>query len=374
VLGANNTPANQAVLLGELGTFSAYFKQFVIDSTPASPWGPARLDAFGMIFNRVANIDLDRPGNNRKPNAPVSYPFLWGTSWHDYTQWNGQVRNDGDPPLGHVRRLARNVGQVLGVFGTIDLGTTPTYPSSARRVELVLLEEAIAKLTAPAWPDAIFGAPDAARVARGGALYGTRCEGCHKLVPRDQQLRPAQVTRVLATGVGTDDAMTKMVATRTADTAMLQGRLMDVFLGRSIGPNERTTDILSHAVIGAMADSNFWPPMTPPPTEALFDPSIVAETYKARPLNGIWATGPYLHNGSVRTLFQVLLPEARRETSFHVGSREFDPVEVGFKNAPGVIGFVLDTTVPGNRNTGHRYGDALSDEERKDLVEYLKTL
>jgi hypothetical protein len=100
-------------------------------------------------------------------------------------------------------------------------------------------------------------------------------------------------------------------------------------------------------------------------------------TYKARPLNGIWATSPYLHNGSVRTLKQLLLPPAQREQSFLVGSREFDPTEVGFVSAAAAAAaqpFLFDTRITGNSNKGHVYGTALSDADKADLLEFLKTL
>jgi len=96
--------------------------------------------------------------------------------------------------------------------------------------------------------------------------------------------------------------------------------------------------------------------------------------YRARPLNGIWATPPYLHNGSVPNLYQVLLPPEQRSKLFYVGNREFDPRNVGFEFgfAPGA--FKLDTSISGNSNQGHTYGTNLSDAERWDLVEYLKSL
>ena len=76
VLGAQNNDANRRKLRDDpvigLRVFSKDFSQFVINSTPASPWGPARLDAFGMIFNRVTSIDLLLPHNSEKPNAPVA--------------------------------------------------------------------------------------------------------------------------------------------------------------------------------------------------------------------------------------------------------------------------------------------------------------
>jgi hypothetical protein len=106
--------------------------------------------------------------------------------------------------------------------------------------------------------------------------------------------------------------------------------------------------------------------------------------YRARPLNGIWATAPYLHNGSVPNLYQLLLPAERRDTAFHVGSRQFDPRMVGFVTSPFEGGFRLDTTIPGNSNRGHEFrdaprgggviGPALTDEQRWEVLEYLKTL
>lgn len=100
------------------------------------------------------------------------------------------------------------------------------------------------------------------------------------------------------------------------------------------------------------------------------------EAYKARPLDGIWATAPYLHNGSVPNLFELLLPPDRRTTRFCVGEREFDPIKVGFvvtqDCAPEKL---LDTTIEGNSNSGHNYGNPkLTDEDRWDLVEYQKAL
>ena len=109
------------------------------------------------------------------------------------------------------------------------------------------------------------------------------------------------------------------------------------------------------------------------PTPACF-PDGTLPCYKARPLNGIWATGPYLHNGSVRTLRQLLMPAEMRDSTFRVGSREFDDNDVGFMNAGG---FVLDTSKKGNSNAGHEHGTELlaNDEDMmKALLEYLKSL
>ena len=95
--------------------------------------------------------------------------------------------------------------------------------------------------------------------------------------------------------------------------------------------------------------------------------------YKARPLNGAWASSPYLHNGSVPTLYDLLLPPTARPKKFTVGRLEFDPHKVGYVS-DGNEPFVVDTAVTGNSNRGHEYGVTLSQEERWALVEYLKTL
>ena len=122
--------------------------------------------------------------------------------------------------------------------------------------------------------------------------------------------------------------------------------------------------------------------------------------YKARPLNGVWSTAPYLHNGSIPNLYLLLSSQAERDAEaakFYLGSREFDAKYVGFKyrtkaspnlpdqellqNTKGL--FLLDTTLLGNRNTGHlftddlvvgRIGPKLTDEERFAIIEYLKSI
>jgi hypothetical protein len=93
--------------------------------------------------------------------------------------------------------------------------------------------------------------------------------------------------------------------------------------------------------------------------------------YFAPTLNGVWARSPYLHNGSVRTMDQLLTRPSDRAKTFHRGSKTFDEEEMGFTDEGS---YVFDTAGTGNSNAGHEYGTDLSAEDKRDLIEYLKTL
>ncbi len=115
VLDAGYTTAKAAQLKSDFGVWVGQFGEFMDASLPPSPWGPGRLDAFGMIFNRVAGRDLGIPGNFKIADAPVSYPFLWNASRQDRTQWNGGVPNGL-----FIHALGRNTGEVFGVFADFN--------------------------------------------------------------------------------------------------------------------------------------------------------------------------------------------------------------------------------------------------------------
>jgi len=102
------------------------------------------------------------------------------------------------------------------------------------------------------------------------------------------------------------------------------------------------------------------------------------ESYKARPLNGIWATAPYLHNGSVPNIAELLKPPPERVKTFYRGNRHYDEARLGFVSDQPTEGkrilFEYDTRLIGNWNVGHDYGTDLSAAQRVELIAYLKTL
>jgi hypothetical protein len=99
--------------------------------------------------------------------------------------------------------------------------------------------------------------------------------------------------------------------------------------------------------------------------------------YVATPLVGVWLNAPYLHNGAVPTLTDLLEPAERRPLRFYRAYDVYDPDRVGFfSQGPGAekAGELFDTTQPGNASAGHSYGTALTPDVKTALIEYLKTL
>ena len=94
-------------------------------------------------------------------------------------------------------------------------------------------------------------------------------------------------------------------------------------------------------------------------------------------LDGIWLRAPYLHNGSVPTLYDLLLPPAKRPKQFYRGYNVYDPGKVGYVTTGAEAqraGTLHDTRERANSAQGHEFGTGITDDERWALVEYLKTL
>jgi hypothetical protein len=416
VLGGDYSSASAAKLKDDFGKWVGTFGSFMDISLPSSsPWGPGRLDAFGMIFNRVAGLDLGIvPGNIKTADAPVSYPFLWYASRQDHTQWNGAVENGLD-----IQGLGRNTGEVMGVFADFTpqpghLGVPPSFKdNSVDFAGLQALEEMIERLQPPKWPSDLFGY-DPKLAAKGGPLFEKNCGRCHDETHSDL-LAGAWATPV--TWVGTDSKM--------ADNAKRQSN-PGIYKGLPLPPpsiglftdQSNTKDILARSVVGSLLDEafigvtpvNFWiklrsgvwravykdaqkqhrilirTVLTPggldslkiiivTQLKSLFNAPSPDGAYESRVLHGIWATAPYLHNGSVPSLWELMKPPKDRVTSFNVGCRRFDTKNVGFvSDDPSCMTgtFKVDAT-NGNGNGGHDFGTTLSEDDRWAIVEYLKT-
>ena len=107
-------------------------------------------------------------------------------------------------------------------------------------------------------------------------------------------------------------------------------------------------------------------------------PNMVKQMgYQSPPLDGLWMRGPYLHNGSVPNLRDLMKPAAERAPVFYRGYDVYDPADVGFVSSGAEAereGWKEDTSVRGNGNQGHTYGTDLPAADKNALLEFLKTL
>jgi len=425
-----------AALRKEVDLWHLRYHTLMTRALPAAPWGPGRLDAVGMIFNRLTGLDLGPPpsylipGNIKTADAPVRYPFLWNAPIQDKTQWPGFADNGND-----LLALARNLGEVFGVFGRfapkndvffIDFLTN----NSANFDGLIHLENLIKQIGPPKWPWLV----DTNLAAQGKAIYERAteqggCAQCHGITMTGSPLFPTWQTPIQ--NVRTDTREYAVLGWR-ANTGVLQGTSIpgatEPLLENDLAFNILKTSVLGSiaehvvtggAVVASDARAASAPVAQPqnlgaaPPSKAarlppsLRDlsrafklpaplgeglkqegvqpqgaaPAVAAPpsaAYEARVMQGIWAAAPYLHNGSVPTLAELLKPAAQRVTSFKIGSA-YDTVNVGLAVQQTQFNHTLTTTDcsalnSGNSRCGHEFGTTLSDQEKKALLEYLKTL
>jgi len=192
------------------------------------------------------------------------------------------------------------------------------------------IQEFAVKKRPPKYPFPI----DAALAAKGKPLFDQHCNSCHGL---GAGTRVGQIIEIAE--VKTDN---NRLITWTAQAADIANQTVEKLGVKRIG---------------------------------ITKPKI--EGYQAVPLDGIWLRAPYLHNGSVPNLTELLEPEEKRSKVFYRGYDMYDPAVVGFDTtSPEArrLGFRVDTTIKGNGNQGHLYGTTLPPAEKKALIEYLKTL
>lgn len=408
--------------------------------------GFGRLDALNRIGNQVFSQDLALSGvkgfekNLHAQDAPVSYPPIWTVPWFKFAQYDASIEQP----------LIRNAGEALGVTALLNL--SDAYPgdriwrSSVHVNTLGWIEDMLrgpdpfksadpatgpkfGGLLSPKWPSQILG--DAWRIDRdkaekGRKIYAEMCSGCH--LPAidtpafwsSKRWEPSGDSKVLNAvtiplkEINTDPEQTLVLSNRIVDvpgflkvnTADLQTWWQCDVPTASASPNEMIYALGLMTVVDLVARK--WMD-----DEKLSDAEraklwnlarknclnpVGGSRYRARPLNGIWATAPYLHNGSVPSLYWLLKPQNERPTKFCMGRRDYDPVTVGFavtadeRCKTGETQFSMTGSdgkpVQGNSVLGHSFElrdgeprrDGVigrmfkDDDERYELIEYLKTL
>lgn len=370
-------------LRAELTAFDMQLTADAVLRKPALESGFGRADALTQIVNSLAVRDQRAPGNLYPVTAPTSYPPLWLTPHLEFVQWN---------PIA-ASPIARNSGQVLGVFGRARIDPNAgadAFTSTVLLRELADLEEWLKILEPPRWDEARMGPIDRKLAAQGEALFREHCRACHNMAPY-ARTAPAdnffgqtfiRIGRVDFREVGTDPTYVQSLLTREVETnattaALFGGDEMvpapTFFVGTVAAAMRRAIDDagLSQEEILALHGFRFrtGPDGRPVPYQA---PSLT--DLKASPLAGVWATGPYLHNGSVPTVYELLSPVEERRAVFWTGGRSLDLRRLGYESGDAPGRFRFDTSLRGNGNGGHLFpAGGLEHDERMAIIEYLKT-
>jgi hypothetical protein len=337
--------------------------------------GYGRADAFGVgrneLFGTYKDKDFTQGINALPPDAPVSFPHLWGMQFTSWFQWGVNTNSV----------IQRNIGQALGVGALVD--ADHGFTSTVRLDHLYAMESLSYKLKAPQWPAELFGPIDQAKVARGKVLFDHTCALCHETYAKVGDLNQYQLFPLSV--VGTDPAVAlnfeRMVMTANGPKPFGTAAF-------DIVSKVMKTYYREHNISDALQakwerrDSRPNPVYRTPLRDYQSFPDTANHgIFRAKTLKGIWATAPFLHNGSVPTIYHLLLPAAERPQIFSLGTREYDPVKLGyvyegdrFKTAPNAQVFSLDTSIPGNWNTGHEWWfyPQLKDGDRYDVIEFLK--
>ncbi|MCV2883994.1 di-heme-cytochrome C peroxidase [Aestuariibacter sp. AA17] len=421
VVGDNNEDERDT-LRDEFSGFLTHIKDFVKGPGAHSLYpvteGRGRTDAVGRIGNVVFGYDIDVPENYKVADAPASYPFLWDIWRFDWVQYTGFTN----------QAMARNVGESLGVLAPVKLLDENGNIRKPEDIEdevinldgMFCVEGVLRKLKPPKWPEDILGKVNIESAKRGKTLFADQCQFCHgphesnsyqwelatgpdqhpdgqhnvnyqwdldgvvtdvdgKKVRQDFRERIWSVPWISTDVIGTDSKLADNYMDNLYDASKLTGEDTKVNAGDGL-------QLLLNVLIPQMYENRN---IQAGEEIALYDGLNVPfriqnhRAYKARPLHGVWATPPFLHNGSVPTIYDLLSPLRARPSTFYVGNREYNPQRLGYITKKTAGAFKTDTTIAGNHNTGHlftdvdmkgRIGRLLTERERYDLMEYLKVM
>lgn len=348
-----------------------------------TPGGFGRTDAFGVARNAL----FGHLGEFKPTTAQVSFPPMFNMETNAWFHYNANA----DSVLG------RNIGQSLGLGAVVDIygddgkGTNATFATSSNLANLALLEQAIYKIAPPAWP----AKKDEALAAAGEKVYRAKCQGCHEpqkvdatgqgknflYAPHELPFGSEADGQHIATDTAQADHFNAPI--EAAGNQLLPTLVSGVFVGIQDWYFKTHPGDANRATLWA----NVYDPATNPkglrrasPQFGLAGTFRPRSVYRAPPLDGIWSTAPYLHNGSVPTLSDLLKKAADRPKVFWVGQRTYDTTNLGYDqvNRGGGASAPFDTSLPGNSNAGHEFGTDLPEVDPKEhfdkqaLLEFLK--
>ncbi|MCG6904254.1 MAG: c-type cytochrome, partial [Rhodobacter sp.] len=288
------------------------------------PYGPGRVDTFNTYKVLQFNFPMGPEHiSDVALNGSTDYPSIWmqnpreGMNLH----WDGNNTSVAE----------RNLSAALGAG---------VSPNSVDIESLDRIRAWIEHLPAPKFPGQI----DTAQAAKGKVLFAEYCAACHGMgdgkgkYDYNRTRHPYLGEVVALADIGTDPGRW---ASYTQGFAAVQNTLYAGYPWQ-------------------------------------FKHFRKTSGYANHPLDGIWAKSPYLHNGSVPNLRDLLNPASERPDLWTRGSDILDLDRVGYRSDANAGGtFTYDTNVLGNHNTGHEgpaYGTDLPDADKDAIVEYMKTL
>jgi mono/diheme cytochrome c family protein len=306
---------------------------------------PAWLSVAERLTRKVTNNSDDRIGPGRS-DALNGWKRMLGL---DASQHSSVV---DIPPLFNQRLKDRTLldGSVTGDMAVRVMLTEirKGRPSHDALVHRQVFDDIMAYINGPLTPPRYPYPIDSAKAARGRDVYRETCQRCH--------------------------------GTYAPETPSYPNKRVDV---ERVGTDPERAEAMTPDIAKALSSADFAPYLTIEPDR----------TYTPPPLDGVWMTAPYLHNGSVPTLWHLLHAPARRPEIFYRHHNTYDPVRVGLscgetrvegvltcppdaeqaKHAAATL-FRFDARQRGNGNLGHEYGLDLPEADKLDLIEYLKTL
>ncbi|MBV8686451.1 MAG: hypothetical protein JOZ90_09235 [Alphaproteobacteria bacterium] len=288
-----------------------------------------------------AALRVPLAGGGAEDSGVVSIPDLGDRIWRTSLLADGAYAVPGRPRNSPTtagaldRRHLRRLAEIMTFFTVPSMGVHP-------QAALGHIDDAtdIMAFLKTYRPQPFPGPVDLAAAAKGRTVYAAACAACHGSY--DASVAQPRLIRFpnWIGGVGTDP---------------LRATLFDAALAAAVGRTAYRDRIAAASGGG----------------------------YAAPPLAGLWASAPYLHNGSVPTLAALLSP-GERPARFLVGGHALDFDAVGLRLAPdgayppGYRPFSvpawIDTRAPGRGKDGHRFGETLPPEQKRQLIEYLKRL
>lgn len=311
--------------------------------------GLGRSNPWSVTKNMIADglFHEGKDSWSKDVGGPINTPFIWDFERQKWIFWTGVTNS----------MLERNMAQGIALVTDFNWTTKETTISVKKLEEVSSLAR---KSRAPSWPKDILGPIDRDLASAGRGLFKRNCLGCHD--PVADSVLPGSAEYHFY-DVGTDpeyyDGQVASFLGKDLFSSALEPFLEDV----------KATSFKKEGVADPEAlQVGRLPSVWKAPTKNAF---------AAKPLYGVWATGPFLHNGSVRTVRQLLTAPKDREKEFWVGSTVLDVKNLGFLGEQTWFGSKVVTSCSkgcrGNSSMGHDFGTGLTDQEKDQLIEFLKS-